>query len=155
MTSHSEPRYMFSYGMNTNTSGMQSRCPDAICVGRAVLRDHRFDFRGHADVTQHDDDVVHGLLWLMGPNDMTVMDRVEGYPDYYIREKLWVECEDGNDYKAWVYKMRETYAVQPPYEGYLGVVYDGYVENGIPTDQLITAMERCYDIHSLVEEYKE
>jgi gamma-glutamylcyclotransferase (GGCT)/AIG2-like uncharacterized protein YtfP len=141
----SYPNYMFSYGMNTNIGGMRLRCPDAVCLGKAVLYEHRFDFRYHADVAQQPGSLVHGLLWELDDVGLGYMDKVEGYPTYYTREEIWVDADDGNQYLAWVYKMQPGDGFEFPHDSYLQMVHEGYVSNDIPTDQIWTAMERCYE----------
>jgi len=134
---------MFSYGMNTSIQGMRARCPLARRLGKAVLNGYRFDFHHHADVSPDLDSDVHGLLWQLDEESLGHIDMVEGYPTYYEREEVWVDCDDGNQYLAWVYYMATEGDFDMPDEGYLSVVHQGYVENGIPVKQLWTALERC------------
>lgn len=141
----SEKHYMFSYGMNTNLSGMRSRCPQAVCLGKSILYEHRFDFKYHADVEYASGSVVHGLLWELDDTGLEYIDRVEGYPTYYTREEIWVDAEDDKQYLAWVYKMQPGNHVELPSDGYLHMVHEGYTSNDIPTEQIWTAMERCYE----------
>ena len=145
MTSRSEPQYMFSYGMNTNTQGMRARCPRAINLGKAVLYQHGFEFRYHANVYANPSSDVVGVLWQMDAEELGYIDMVEGYPSYYDRELHWVDGDDGHQYHAWVYKMNPGNDLRTPDTGYLNMVYDGYVENGIPTDQIWAAVEARYE----------
>ena len=145
MTFRSEPQYMFSYGMNTNNGGMRARCPRAVNLGRAMLYDHGFEFRYHANVYADAGNEVVGVLWQMDDEAMKHIDIVEGYPSYYDRELHWIDCDDGNQYHAWVYKMNPGSQVALPDQGYLSMVHDGYVENDLPTDQIWTAVEKCHE----------
>ena len=53
----------FSYGMNTNRSGMAQRCPGALILGHARLIDYSFRFATHADVVKCKGAYVDGVLW--------------------------------------------------------------------------------------------
>ena len=147
--------YMFSYGMNTNLIGMKSRCPKAKRIDVAVLDQHRLDFRLHADVIDDEDNVVHGLLWQLSDDDLDIMDIVEGYPRYYIRELLPVTTEDGRVYNAWVYKMNDQYAHRLPDGYYWDMVLEGYIENGIDHNQLYMALGRSAEYEHYYQDISE
>lgn len=136
--------YMFSYGMNTNLVSMSARCPKAELVGRAALVNHQFQFKYHADVEESREHHVEGVLWAIDLDGLDLMDSCEGYPNYYTREELWVSCEDGLEYIAWVYKMCGNQNLNLPSEAYLRMVHEGYVQNDLDTDQIWQAMDRCY-----------
>lgn len=137
-------QYMFSYGMNTNLNSMSARCPKAEVIGRAALSNHSFQFKYHADVEEEHGQFVEGVLWAIDLDGLNLMDRCEGYPEYYTREQLWVTCDDGQEYLAWVYKMCGDPELDLPSEAYLRMVHEGYVQNNLDTDQIWQAMDRCY-----------
>jgi gamma-glutamylcyclotransferase (GGCT)/AIG2-like uncharacterized protein YtfP len=133
----------FGYGMNTNISGMSSRCKDARLVGAACLRDFRLAFNHHADIEEHDGDDVWGVLWNISHDDLACLDRLEGYPTYYTREKLIVEYE-GREHRAMVYIMnRRLDEYEEPGEWYWDCLMQGYKENDLPVQQLWGALDRC------------
>ena len=141
---HTIKHYMFSYGMNTNLVSMRLRCPRAERMGIAELDDHMFQLKYHADVEVEFGSKVQGVLWCLDHDGLDLMDRCEGYPDYYVREPLWVSCEDGLDYQAWVYKMQGERDLCLPNQSYLDMVHEGYVQNDLDVEQIWSAMERCH-----------
>ena len=136
-----ELHYYFGYGMNTNISGMATRCPDAVCLGAAVLPGYRFVFRGHADVELDADCYADGVLWQISDLDLKALDRLEGFPTYYLRHRAWVETADGDRVIAWIYTMTDQSYEWEPGEHYLQCCLDGYRENGVPTTQITDALE--------------
>lgn len=140
----------FAYGMNTNLNSMAQRCPGAVCIGPAELRDYRFSFRLHADVELAYGHRVEGTLWLLDQHHMDALDQCEGYPDYYIRHQVWaypapgvVEpdmLEDNGAVKAWVYEMAEKHNETAPSQSYYNHCYEGYEQNGLDTMQLENAV---------------
>lgn len=129
----------FGYGMNTNIQGMATRCPGAECLGAATLPNYRFVFRCHADVELEKDCWVDGVLWSINDHHMKSLDRLEGFPSYYLRHKAFVEHE-GEQKIAWIYTMRDqTYEAEPG-ESYLRCCIEGYESNGVPTDQIKDAL---------------
>ena len=136
-----ERHLYFGYGMNTNTSGMATRCPDAVCLGAAVLPGYRFVFRGHADVELDAECYVDGVLWDISDTDLLALDRLEGFPTYYLRHRAWVETSDGDRITAWIYTMADQSYEWEPGEHYLQCCLEGYRENGVPTVQITDALE--------------
>ena len=125
----------FSYGMNTNRSGMAQRCPGALSLGHARLIDYSFRFATHADVVKCRGSYVDGVLWSIDQTHLSNLDLLEGYPYYYNRRRLRVAHEDR-------IVLAETYYMQPgnldslPGQGYFDMVVEGYKEHKVPTEQL-------------------
>ena len=136
-----ERHFYFGYGMNTNISGMATRCPDAVCLGAAVLPGYRFVFRGHADVELDEDCYADGVLWQISNTDLQALDRLEVFPSYYLRHRAWVETSDGDRVSAWIYTMADQSYEWEPGEQYLQCCLEGYRDNGVPTVQITDALE--------------
>lgn len=130
---------MFAYGMNTNTSGMATRCPGAVSLGHAILPRHEFRFAVHADVLENPEHEVHGVLWEITPEHLESLDRLEGYPYYYNRKEVTV-LSGNKEIKALVYFMLDGNPDDYPSTGYYNMVLEGYVEHDVPTHQLYEAV---------------
>jgi gamma-glutamylcyclotransferase (GGCT)/AIG2-like uncharacterized protein YtfP len=130
----------FAYGMNTNVDGMARRCPGAVSHGRACLLDHVFRFAGPADVVKCPDSFVDGVLWTITDDCLKSLDLLEGYPYYYNRNyrSVWHE---GRIVQALTYYMQPGHLDSPPSDGYFDMVLEGYLEHGVPTEQLYNAVE--------------
>ena len=129
----------FAYGMNTNLDEMSRRCPGAVSLGTAQLNDYEFVFRTHADIVKRSGSICHGVLWDLTDKDLKALDALEGYPFYYTRFKVTVWL-NGRKVKALVYQMNNQKYVQEPSPGYLEMITEGYLQNGVPTDQLDEAI---------------
>lgn len=70
----------FAYGSNMDEGQMAHRCPEAIYVGTAELRDYGFelDSAGVATVVQKPGFTVYGALWLISDSDERTLDGYEG-----------------------------------------------------------------------------
>jgi gamma-glutamylcyclotransferase (GGCT)/AIG2-like uncharacterized protein YtfP len=127
--------FYFGYGLNTNLESMTRRCPGAIYMGKATLRNHNLVFKYHADIEIADTD-MEGVLWEVGVMEMQSLDYLEGYPVYYNRKEVWVETGK-RKYKAWVYFMANAnHEYHAPDEYYLDLLTQGYTDAGIPVAQL-------------------
>lgn len=73
------PKY-FAYGSNMNVEAMAKRCPKSKVIGPAKLMRHSFVVmqEGFANVMQHPNGVVYGLLWELALSDIAALDRYEG-----------------------------------------------------------------------------
>jgi gamma-glutamylcyclotransferase len=149
MTSYKGHELMFSYGMNTNRALMNLRCQNATVLGVARLPGHQLNFRYHCDITRtaNKNHEVHGLLWQLSKDDLAIIDMVEGYPEYYIREPVYVVYDLGRFPKTvftcWTYIMNNREGLEFPDERYYELVKQGYEENNLPINQLHDAIDRC------------
>lgn len=132
---------MFAYGMNTNLSQMQKRCPTAIKLGPARLLNHKFAFRTHADVDDDHTSHVDGVLWRIQNSDLLSLDALEGYPTYYTR-KWAIVSHNGKEMMSLVYQMTSVNKTKLtlPAEYYFSCVVEGYKENNVPTEQIFEAL---------------
>ena len=135
----------FGYGLNTNREGMAYRCPNAIALGPARLLDHSFRFSGPADVVVEPGSYVDGVLWDITPNCLMALDILEGYPNYYNRAPLQVE-HMGEIVEAIVYFMTPGNEDSLPSQSYFDMVFEGYTQHGVPTDQLLNALVLPADV---------
>ncbi len=136
--------YMFSYGMNTNSTQMFLRCNQPRIVGVGLLLRHQFNFRYHADVhyTGNVNDRVHGVVWELTHDDLDRIDALEGFPRYYTREQVNIEVRKSYSVSAWVYEMGNKGPLDFPSLQYQDCVVEGYQQNRIPTDQIYDALDR-------------
>jgi len=133
-------QYYFAYGMNTNLDSMKHRCPEANLIGPARLDGYRFIFRRHADVELSYNSSVDGVLWLIDDNDLDSLDILEGFPDYYIRSRAWVEHDD-RWYIAWIYQMQDQSYLCDPAPGYVEMCLEGYSQNNVNNRQILDILE--------------
>lgn len=133
--------YYFSYGMNTNLEQMALRCPTAISLGAAVLPNYAFEFKGFATVEQSPGNIVHGVLWEIGSEDESSLDRLEGYPYYYDKTNVKV-IHDNKLVTAMTYFMYPEEVLGMPSDSYYNLVADGYEDHDISLDQINDAIDR-------------
>jgi phage replication-related protein YjqB (UPF0714/DUF867 family) len=122
----------FAYGSNLSVAQMTARCPDATDPRPATLADHDWliNERGVATVEPFDGSEVHGILWQVSDSDLASLDRAEGVPVRYRRDRLEVDTNDG-PVDAWVYI---DHRIEPghPRDGYLERIVDGATHHGLP-----------------------
>lgn len=134
----------FAYGMNTNKTSMASRCPNAVSLGYDQLPDHEFRFAVHADVIPSPGCTVHGVLWEITPECLASLDILEGYPSYYLRDIVTVNY-NGKSELAFTYYMGDNSKDSMPAEGYLSMLYEGYMEHNVPDNQIAEAIDYIKD----------
>ena len=137
-----------SYGSNMNLEQMDYRCPNSYVVGNGKLKGYRLIFNIHADIikTNNNNDVVPVVVWNIADKDWQRLDMYEGYPSYYVKEKVNVILDNGKNEEAIVYVMADNRkGVCPPQPSYLNCIYKGYIDNGIDTEYLIEALNYSYN----------
>lgn len=122
----------FAYGSNLCVKQMARRCPGAVDPRLAVLADHDWliNERGVATLEPLSGSAVHGVVWTITDEDLAVLDRAEGVPDRYRRDRYTVHTETRSS-EAWVY-IDHRVEPGPPRPGYLERVIAGALHHGLP-----------------------
>jgi gamma-glutamylcyclotransferase (GGCT)/AIG2-like uncharacterized protein YtfP len=131
--------------MNTNKSQMAQRCPQARSLGQAVLYGHEFRFSRHADIVENPEFNTHGVLWEITPECEISLDALEGFPDYYLKKQVRV-FHNGQPVECMVYYMNNEYPDELPSEGYLAMLYEGYREHNVNTEQIQESLDLINNI---------
>ena len=81
-----------AYGSNMVEEQMAVRCPDARLIGTGYISGARLEFYLHATVEETGDqrNRVPVAVWEINQRDEQMLDRYEGYPSYYIKDRWWV-----------------------------------------------------------------
>ena len=135
----------FAYGSNLNVGQMAVRCPMAQLVCRAVLEGYELAFRcGVLTVLPKEGGRVDGLLWKVNAWDERALDRYEGYPHLYTKERLSVQTSNGPQTVV-AYVMTAPYCekAQPPTSTYLQTVLTGYRLAGFDPDAVLRAAAKA------------
>lgn len=133
------PYYYFAYGMNTNSRQMSHRCSGARSLGPAYLHGYRLVFRLHADIEMDECSSVTGVLWQIDEEHLNQLDFIEGFPNYYLRQRVRVVDDKNEKYTAWVYTMEDQSYRHGPQMPYFNLCMEGYAEHGLSTFQLTDA----------------
>lgn len=113
----------FAYGSNMSALQLKQRCADSFLVGTGYLPGHRVVMNGRNVATvipdpHHD---AWGVIALMTPGDLTILDGYEGLDKgNYVRETRKVTVKSG-DYElpCEVYIATDDREGYPPRPGYL------------------------------------
>ena len=137
-----------AYGSNMNIEQMQRRCPGAKVIGKGILHDYKLTFRGIsrgvANIEKCKGSSVPIVLWDITSHCERALDRYEGYPNLYIKNRVLVECKDGEFKSVMVYVMLEKYETMTalPEDFYMDIILKGYRDNGIDSKPIMEALER-------------
>ena len=138
----------FAYGSNMDDAQMVRRCPSAERVGRAFLEDHKLGFvgrshtwygRGVATAVPADGERLPGVLWRVEGPHFRALDRCEGVPTSYVRERLPV-VRRGAYEPAHVYFANSPVANGPSFI-YADVIRKAHRRIGVPAAVLRDAVE--------------
>ncbi|MFN0141985.1 MAG: poly-gamma-glutamate hydrolase family protein [Mycobacterium sp.] len=127
-----EQHTYFAYGSNLCAEQMAERCPGAADARPAVLADHDWliNERGVATLEPFIGSTVHGVLWTLTDHDLMNLDRAEGVPERYRRDRLTVRTVHGPA-TPWVYIDHRVRAGAPR-PGYLDRIISGALHHGLP-----------------------
>lgn len=145
--------YYIAYGSNLNLPQMLNRCPYAHIVGVGTLEGWRLMFKGsksgsYLTIEPCDDGEVPVAIWETTWFDEKRLDIYEGYPDFYYKKRLKVDCmtKDGPEtLTAYVYIMREERPYGVPSTRYMETCADGYRYFGFDTEALEDAYFRSWE----------
>lgn len=128
-----------AYGSNLNLMQMGWRCPSAKVVGKGFIRDYKLIFNGVATIVPEEKKTVPVAVWKIEDSDEKALDRYEGYPTLYRKEKIKVEMED-KDIEGMVYIMNRGIPHLPAMS-YLHTIIEGYSDIGFDTQYLEEAVK--------------
>lgn len=123
-------RYYLAYGSNLNIDEMKHRCPFAIPVGAAVIKDYRLVYKGTKKISYLTIEPCEGSIVPVGVYEITPMDELnldyyEGTPTLYTKQTITVSLY-GQDIEAIVYIMNPNYSYNLPSESYVRRCLQGY-----------------------------
>lgn len=119
-----------AYGSNMSVEQMAYRCPEAHIVGVGYLEGWKLEFYLHATVEPvKRDGKVPVVVWEISEQDEKNLDRYEGVPSYYTKERATVRLIDGEQVEGLIYLMRK-YRDLPPTKGYVQGIADAYKRFG-------------------------
>lgn len=147
--------YYFAYGSNLNVEQMRRRCHGAQLIGTAYWEGHRLVFRGsktgaYLTVIPAEGYSVPIGVWYVDKADLKSLDRYEGYPHFYDRQEIWLQCyrkglgiRNAPAFRAngKVYVMTGIREPGVPSIQYFEVCRQGYDDFGFPLDPLLLALE--------------
>ena len=97
----------FAYGANIDVPAMRRRCPSAVCLGTALLHDHKPASMPEGWLTVSPDTgwVTPGLLWSLEASDIEALDEYEDVATglYRKERRTVVRSSDGRPLEAMVY----------------------------------------------------
>ena len=152
-----------AYGSNLNKEQMRGRCPGAAFVGTGIIEDYELQFKGslrgaHATIAPKEGAAVPVGVWTIQKRDESRLDLYEGYHSkgycYYDKEQISVKMNDGRTLSGMVYIMDKQMDFGNPTKGYYDTVRRGYLDCGLDTDVLETALDNSMELtrHRMAEE---
>lgn len=131
-----------AYGSNLNKDQMSYRCPKARFVGSGLIKDYKLKFKVHLTIEPSEGDWVPVGLWEINLLDeWRRLDRYEGLPTYYRKEKLKV-IMGNKEVEGIVYLMNPVYKyLHVPTDSYYQICADGYRDCGLSLSYLESALK--------------
>jgi gamma-glutamylcyclotransferase (GGCT)/AIG2-like uncharacterized protein YtfP len=139
-------RYYFAYGSNLNRMQFDRRCPNATPVSTGKLKNWTLVFRGVADIVPVDEErgaYVVGALYEITDACEAALDRYEGFPHLYGKEKIEVELPNGETVEAMVYTMNFG-TPAPPNSVYYLTISNGFRDWELPESTLKNALALAF-----------
>ena len=146
--------YYFAFGSNMDAAQMATRCPGATSEGPAYLDDHELVFRGPSkkrgggvlSVDSQPGGVVEGILYKVDAHHLQALDRFEGAPEWYVRQRVEVRLRDGTRRPATLYRLPVDVQRMKPTEAYLRQVLRACHHQGFESARVeAAAAQSCSD----------
>lgn len=137
-----------AYGSNINESQMKRRCPSAEIFDRGYIVGHKLVFCNVATVVEDENARTPVLIWQISEEDEKRLDRYEGYPYKYGKQKLPVQLNVTDDVvNIMAYTMNDSSHVKPPSAEYYSRIEDGYEQQGFDLAYLEDANDEAIDLY--------
>ena len=149
-------RYYFAFGSNINSNQMKSRCPSAKIIGVAVLRNWRLSFAGRsktwhggvATIEKKKFSKTYGVVYQITNDDLEILDRYEGSPNWYKRFSVKLKFANGKTIKAETYYLPDQKPVYPS-PAYYNVIARGYIQFGLNLQELLKTLHRINKLETV------
>jgi len=142
--------FYFAYGSNMNHRQMLDvRCPGARFIGRAILDRQCLVYDGFSpgwggavvNIDSSRQDEVHGGLFEITPQHLSILDGYEGYPAHcQRRQETVLSGSDHTKVPAWIY-YRPPQAPGMPSRIYLETLLRGARDCGLPEDYIQSSLD--------------
>ena len=130
-------KFYLAYGSNLSVEQMLHRCPDAVYVGTAEIKNYRLLFKGsqsgsYLTIEPKKGRTVPVLVWKVSGADEEALDLYEGYPRFYRKEEMDIEVKSLIDktvigtVRAFVYMMDPERQLGQPTLNYYRICSEGY-----------------------------
>lgn len=140
-----------AYGSNLSMYQMSQRCPNAVPLATATLKDYRLLFKGsktgsYLTVEPYDGGQVPLVVWSISEVDERNLDYYEGCPDFYYKKEIEVELRslvNGTSLgtaPALIYIMHESRPLGCPSIHYVNVCLEGYRRFGFDSKIMLQAL---------------
>ena len=149
-------RYYLAYGSNLNIRQMRMRCPHATILGTATLNGWELLFKGsrtgsYLTIEEKAGGEVPVVIWEVTESDEAALDRYEGFPTFYYKKEMKVQCKGIRSGKlrkltAFAYIMHENRPIGIPTDYYMDVCMDGYETFFFDRNVLLAAYDKCMEV---------
>ena len=149
-------RYYIAYGSNLNTRQMMYRCPRAVILGTATLKDWELLFKGsrtgsYLTIEPCEGGEVPVAIWEVTRTDEQSLDRYEGFPNFYYKKDICVtytgiKTGRKRTVTAFAYIMNERNPIGVPSSFYLNACLEGYDTFGFESQILLNAYDKCKEM---------
>ena len=139
----------FAYGSNMSLRRMRSRVPSAavmgvFALGRHSLQFHKVGMDGSAKCDAHftgnSCDSVEGVVYVLDPAEIVLLDKAEGLGRGYAKQEVEVIGEYGCSTLAFTYFATRIDAALRPVQWYKHHVATGAKQHGL-SDGYVSAVE--------------
>lgn len=142
-------KYYLAYGSNMNLKQMAIRCPKAKLLGTSILNNYELNFKGSensgvATIEKKENCEVPVVLWEITSECEKALDRYEGFPNLYRKEKIKIMLNE-KALTAMVYIMNDLYETTLPNSHYYNVILQGYRDNKISPKSLNRVINKIKD----------
>jgi gamma-glutamylcyclotransferase (GGCT)/AIG2-like uncharacterized protein YtfP len=143
MTGGTDSLVCFSYGSNMSTRYLRETCPSAEPLMRAVLPNHRIEFRrysydlrgGLSTIMSAPGELVPGVLFRVARAEIEALDLLEDVDKgLYRRETHLVLGADGAWHRGALYRVAQPRGPFAPAPRYVGWMIEGAREHGLEAD---------------------
>ena len=139
--------FYFAYGSNMDRDRMIERGVRILSEKVGFIEGWKLVFNkiatspsgaGYANITKEENSKVYGVLYKIENSDLKKLDKYEGCPNHYKRERIPVILHDGKKITAEVYiaQSNKTREGLKPTEEYMKYLINGAKQHNLPSSYI-------------------
>ncbi|MBP5275158.1 MAG: gamma-glutamylcyclotransferase [Abditibacteriota bacterium] len=146
-----------AYGSNLNEEQMRKRCPDAVYIGKAYVKDYTLVFRksktgSYLSIDKSEGGEAPAVVFWISEEDKKTLDKKEGAGLEECYKRLWIPPDiitksgkTSREENVLTYALPEDRPEGMPEDEYVSRVKTGYMQRGFNSEPLEKAIKRAND----------
>ena len=120
-----DPIFVFVYGTLKRGHQRHSALSNSPLIAQETIKGTLLNLGNFPGFIPEGNEDVHGEIYEITPQILSLLDRIEGHPDFYKRQLIATEHQHMHQKDVWVYCLPESYLQEANYKRIPSGIWEG------------------------------